>query len=127
MIKNIFLSLFLFVSFINAEEVTNSEVAPAVEITDEVEQIENNADCLILEDENSIICKYEMNRPEVDQQIKVEWISPTGEISRGREMLIPVGHGSVYDYRYISGRESGTWTFKVYHNDKTYSTQFELK
>ena len=47
-----------------------------------------NVDCLILEDENSIICKFEIIRDENEQQIIIHWVSPTGEISRTREMLI---------------------------------------
>ena len=86
-----------------------------------------NVDCLILEDENSIICKFEIIRDENEQQIIINWISPTGEISRTREMLIPAGDSSAYDYRYIDGRENGKWDFKIIYRGKEYSSQFELK
>ncbi|MBP7769832.1 MAG: hypothetical protein KA055_01770 [Aliarcobacter sp.] len=86
-----------------------------------------NADCLILEDENSIICKFEIIRDEQDQEIVIHWISPTGEISRTREMIIPAGDVSAYDYRYLDGRENGKWNFKVLYKNNEYSTQFELK
>jgi hypothetical protein len=62
------------------------------EKTIEVTQVYNpNVDCLILEDENSIICKFEVIRDTKDQQIVINWVSPTGEISRTREMNIPAG------------------------------------
>ena len=86
-----------------------------------------NADCLILEDENSIICKFEVLRDEKEQIIIINWISPTGEISRTREMIIPAGDSSAYDYRYLDGREGGKWNFKILYNQKEYTSQFELK
>lgn len=88
---------------------------------------EPKVDCLILQDENSIICKFEALRSVEDQGIIVQWIDPQGDISRSREMIVPAGHGSVYDYRYIKGRLSGSWTFKVISQDKEYTTKFELK
>ena len=86
-----------------------------------------NVDCLILEDENSIICKFEIIRDDKEQQIIINWISPTGEISRTREMMIPAGDSSAYDYRYIDGRENGKWNFKIIYQGKEYISQFELK
>lgn len=88
---------------------------------------ESSVDCLILKDENSIICKFETNRSVEDQTIIAQWIDPSGEVSRSREMIVPAGHGSIYDYRYIKGRTVGTWTFKIILEDKEYTTQFELK
>ena len=85
-----------------------------------------NVDCLILEDENSIICKFEVIRDTKEQQLVIHWISPTGEISRTREMLIPAGDVSAYDYRYLDGREGGKWNFKIIYNGKEYSSSFEL-
>ena len=86
-----------------------------------------NVDCLILEDENSIICKFEVIRDTKEQQLVIHWISPTGEISRTREMLIPAGDVSAYDYRYLDGREGGKWNFKIIYNGNEYSSSFELK
>ena len=98
------------------------------EKTIEVTQVYNpNVDCLILEDENSIICKFEVIRDIKDQNIVIHWISPTGEISRTREMLIPAGDVSAYDYRYLDGREGGKWNFKVVYNNNEYTSQVELK
>ncbi|MDK2061770.1 hypothetical protein ACOL2Y_06520 [Aliarcobacter butzleri] len=87
-----------------------------------------NVDCLILEDENSIICKFEVIKdPQNEQKIVINWVNPNGEISRTREMLIPAGDSSAYDFRYLDGRESGKWDFKIIYNEKEYSTSFELK
>ena len=94
----------------------------------EVAQAYNpNVDCLILEDEKSIICKFEVIRDTKDQLIVINWISPTGEISRTREMNIPAGDVSAYDYRYLDGREGGKWNFKIIYNQNEYISSFELK
>lgn len=84
-------------------------------------------DCLILQDENSIICKYEHERLEEDKEILVQWISPKGEISRERTLLLPAGHGSIYDFRYIEGRMKGIWQFKVFDDTVETSTTFEIE
>ncbi|QDF29820.1 hypothetical protein [Halarcobacter anaerophilus] len=86
-----------------------------------------SADCLILQDENSIICKYEHERLEEDIKITVKWIDPNGEISRQRDIVIPAGHGSVYDFRYIEGREKGIWKFKVTEGDIETETSFSIE
>lgn len=88
---------------------------------------QNIADCVVLKDQNSIICKYMQQRDSVDKKILFEWSDPDGNISRTREMIIPAGHGSVYDFRYIDGRKKGIWTFKVFDDKTTYETTFELK
>lgn len=92
-----------------------------------IESQANSADCLILEDENSIVCKYTHERVDSDKEIQVLWIDPKGEISRDRNVVIPAGHGSIYDFRYIQGREKGTWTFKVIDAQIETTTNFELK
>lgn len=115
------LSFFLFLGLLFAESINTIDQ----EIIEE--PFEPKVDCLILEDENSIICKFEINRQLEDQSLSFQWINPEGELSRTRDMLIPAGHGSIYDYRYIDGRESGMWTFKVIYKEKEYSTNFELK
>lgn len=103
--------------------------AENVQLNEEkIQDYNPNADCLILEDEKSVICKFEIMRDETkEQQITINWISPTGEISRTREMLIPAGDTSAYDYRYLDGRENGKWDFKIIYAGKEYSTQFELQ
>ncbi len=95
------------------------------EIIDEEAKV--SVDCLILEDENSIICKYEHERIEEDKEILAQWISPTGEVSRERTLLLPAGHGSIYDFRYIEGRMKGIWQFKVTDNGLETSTTFEIQ
>lgn len=88
---------------------------------------DEKVDCLILEDENSIICKYSHERVSFAKNITVEWIEPDGLVTRTREMTIPAYHGSVYDYRYIQGRTQGIWTFKVIDNDKVFTTNFTIE
>jgi hypothetical protein len=106
----IFFTLFIFsVSFLFAQEQ------------------ESDVDCLILEDENSIVCKYIHTRVDFDKQVLVEWIEPDGTVSRSREMKIPAMHGSIYDYRYIKGRTLGTWSFRVTDGANQYMTNFTLK
>ncbi|MEA3288980.1 MAG: hypothetical protein U9Q04_02265 [Campylobacterota bacterium] len=83
-------------------------------------------DCLLLVDENSIICKYTQVRVDHEKTVTFQWIEPNGEISRSREMIIPAHHGSVYDYRYIKGRAIGEWTFKVIDEQKEYTTKFTI-
>jgi len=116
------LSFSLFLSLLFAENINTIQEDPIEESI-----VEPKVDCLILEDENSIICKFELNRQLEDEQIVVQWIAPNGEISRSRDLIIPPGHGSIYDYRYIDGREPGQWIFKVIYKEKEYTTQFELK
>ena len=62
------------------------------------DSVGSEVDCLVIKEENSIICKYMTQRSTEDKFIKVEWINPEGEISRTRNVLIPSGHGSVYDF-----------------------------
>lgn len=111
----------------------NTPVKEEENLTPPIEQVNEqpynpNVDCLILDDENSIICKFEVIRDiEKDQEIIIHWISPTGEISRTREMVIPAGDVSAYDYRYLDGREGGKWNFRVVYNGNEYTSSFELK
>ncbi|AXX93093.1 hypothetical protein CPU12_12900 [Malaciobacter molluscorum LMG 25693] len=91
------------------------------------DKIEDKVDCVILEDENSIICKYNQDRVDFEKKVIFEWIDPDKEISRSREMIIPAQHGSIYDFRYIDGRKKGTWLFRVKDGKKVYETKFEIK
>ena len=90
-------------------------------------QTPNSVDCIILEDENSIICKYTHKRLKSDKEITIQWISPSNEISRERVMTIPAGHASIYDYRYKDGRVKGIWSFKVIDDSKEYVTTFTIE
>jgi hypothetical protein len=129
MIKYLFPFLF-FLTIVNAENVDtyNEELIDdePSEYIDEV-KIEPSVDCLILQDENSIICKFETNRSDKDESIVVQWIDPQGDVSRSRNMLVPAGHASIYDYRYINGRITGEWTFRVIENEKEFATKFQIK
>ncbi len=87
----------------------------------------NNVDCLILEDENSIICKYTLVRVDYEKTIQIQWIEPDNRVTRERNMIIPPHHGSIYDYRYVEGRTKGIWTFKVIDGEKEYTTNFTIK
>ena len=91
------------------------------------EENKNIADCLILQDENSIICKYLHERLEEDKEIFIQWVDPQGETSRERTLIIPAGHGSIYDFRYIEGRMKGIWQFKVKDNEVETTATFEIE
>lgn len=91
------------------------------------EEIENSAECIILEDENSIICKYVHRSVPEDRDILVQWIDPRGEISRQRSIVMPAEHISIYDFRYIEGRMKGFWEFRVIEDDMKTTTIFEVK
>lgn len=88
---------------------------------------EEKVDCLILEDENSIICKYSHTRVSDEKHVTVQWIEPDGTITRTRDMVVPAYHGSIYDYRYIQGRTKGVWTFKVIDNQEEFTTNFTIE
>ncbi len=119
MLNKIFTLMFALTVFFNAYAQEDVYI--------EDEENTPSVDCLILKDENSIICKYNALRSTKDESIIVQWIDPQGDISRSREMIVPAGHGSIYDYRYIKGRLLGEWTFKVITNKSEYETTFELK
>ena len=87
----------------------------------------SKADCVILKDENSIICKYSHTRVNFDKTVRFEWIEPNGKITRKRDMPLPAGHGSVYDYRFLKGRTKGIWTFRVIDNNITTKTHFTIE
>jgi len=93
----------------------------------DLEYEDTKVDCLVLKEENSIICKYTHKRINKDTSVRFEWIAPDGSVSRQRDMLIPAGHGSVYDYRYIKGRALGEWTFKVIDETQEYKTTFIIE
>jgi len=90
-------------------------------------QDDYSANCRILEDENSILCKYKAPPSIDDRIIIVNWIDPNGIISRSRELTILSGYISVYDYRYLEGRELGKWSFEVIDGDNTTKTEFIIK
>jgi hypothetical protein len=83
--------------------------------------------CLVLTNENSIICKYKQERSNENRDVVFNWIDPNNDLSRSRSILIPAGHGSVYDFRYIQGRVLGDWTVEVIDNNISYKTTFTLQ
>ena len=89
--------------------------------------LDNNIDCLILEDENSIVCKYTLQSVDHNKTVVIKWIEPNGKITRSKKILIPAGHISAYDYRYIQGRTLGTWIFKVIDDGEEYQTIFTIE
>jgi hypothetical protein len=88
---------------------------------------ENKVDCIVLKDENSIICKYTQQRVNYQKNVTFNWIEPNGQTTREKELIVPAGHGSVYDYRYIYGRTSGVWTLKVIDDKVEYKTNFTIE
>jgi len=87
----------------------------------------NKVDCIILEDENSIICKYTHERININKEVLFNWIEPNGNITRSRSINIPAGHGSVYDFRYIKGRITGEWTLEIVDSNNKYETKFIIE
>ena len=87
----------------------------------------NKVDCIILEDENSVICKYIINRQADDKLVTFSWIEPSGMVSRTKEVNILAGHGSVYDFRYLKGRTPGIWTLKINDGKNEYQTNFTIE
>jgi hypothetical protein len=94
------------------------------EVQDEVLK---EADCLIINDENSIICKYTSPILLEDKELIVEWINPDGESTRKRTKIKPAGHSSMYDFRYLSGRIKGIWMFRVFDDKEIITTTFEIR
>lgn len=119
--KILILCAFVLSLFANEEQVNSAENSAKFEFNP-------NVDCLILEDENSIICKFEIIQDlENEQKIVINWVNPDGEVSRTRDIVVPKGDSSAYDFRYIEGRELGKWDFSIIYRDKEYKTSFELK
>lgn len=120
------LKIIVFFIIINSMLFAKENIQKKVEVVDKVIPYNPNLECLILADEDSVVCKFELIRSDKEQQIVINWISPTGEISRTREMIINAGDSTAYDYRHLDGRENGKWNFKIIYNDKEYISQFEL-
>lgn len=98
------------------------------ETTQESRNYTPKVECLVLEDENSILCKFEIIiDPVEDQMISLKWINPNQEVTRTRDIIIPAGASSAYDFRYLDGREKGIWNFKIIYKDNEYSNNFEIK
>ena len=57
----------------------------------------------------------------------INLIDPNGSVARTREMIIPAGDTSAYDFRYLDEREKCKWDFKIIYNNQEYTTKCELK
>jgi len=80
--------------------------------------------------EERIYCTYYINRSDNTEGKVVEfhWHSPSGLDDRVKIFQVPPFYGSVYDYRFLPGREKGKWIVEVKELDtgKTSTTSFEL-
>ncbi|WP_187647614.1 hypothetical protein [Nitrosophilus labii] len=78
-----------------------------------------------------IYCTYLINRSDNENGKKVTfyWYSPTGNDDRVRTFEVPPYYGSVYDYRYLPGREKGKWRVVVKDLDtnKSAETSFVIE
>lgn len=122
MLKFIISFLLIMSSILFAKE----NVQNKAEVVTKIVPYNPNVECVVLVDEDSVICKFEVIRADKEQQVIVSWIGPTGEISRTREMIINAGDSTAYDYRHLDGRENGKWNFKIIYNEKEYISQFDL-
>ena len=82
------LKIIVFFIIINSMLFAKENIQKKVEVVDKVIPYNPNLECLILADEDSVVCKFEVIRSDKEQQIVINWISPTGEISRTREMML---------------------------------------
>ena len=113
--KKLFYAIILLTTFLFSAEIELEE------------EVIKEADCLIVNDENSIICKYTSPILREDKEVIVEWINPDGESTRKRAKIKPAGHSSVYDFRYLSGRIKGIWMFRVFDDKEIITTTFEIR
>jgi len=78
-----------------------------------------------------IYCTYHLDRSDNQNGKSVEfhWISPTSpKDDRIRHFNIPPLYGSIYDYRFLTGRTEGKWRVKVTDLDtnKSVETTFNI-
>ncbi|WP_281951733.1 hypothetical protein [Nitrosophilus kaiyonis] len=72
-----------------------------------------------------IYCKYFIDRSDNEngKRVLFHWHSPSGKDDRKRVFEIPPYYGSVYDYRYLPGRENGKWIVEVKDLDTNESAE----
>lgn len=73
-----------------------------------------------------IYCTYFSDRSDnaSGKEIVFEWISPTSpRDDRVRHYELPAYRGSVYDYRFMPGRQKGVWHVRVTDRDTNESVQ----
>jgi len=83
--------------------------------------------CNIEPKENRITCQYNFERIKTNREITFQWIDPKGVLKREKTFNIPKYHSFIYDYRYITGRETGSWKVNVIENGIKTSSNFYLE
>ncbi len=81
-------------------------------------------------EQEKIICTYFIDRSDNAHGLTVEfhWYSPDGKDDRVRSFKVPPYYGSVYDYRFLPGRERGRWRVvaKELETNRSAQTSFDL-
>jgi len=87
----------------------------------------NEVKCVI--EYERIYCKYFIDRSDNEngKRVLFIWHSPSGKDDRERVFEVPPYYGSVYDYRYLPGRENGEWTVEVIDLDTNESVKTTIK
>lgn len=77
-----------------------------------------------------IYCTYFIDRSDNTNGVTVQfhWYSPSGKDDRIKFFEVPPLYGSVYDYRFLPGRENGRWRVVAteLENNKSAQTTFEI-
>ena len=88
------------------------------------------ADVVCKIEQERIICTYFIDRSDNANGLTVEfhWYSPRGRDDRIKIFQVPPYHGSVYDYRFLPGREEGRWRVvaKELETNKSAETYFDI-
>ncbi len=88
------------------------------------------ADLVCSIQDQRIICTYFIDRSDNAHGLDVRffWHSPDGKDDRIKIFHVPPYHGSVYDYRFLPGRQKGKWVVEVQEIDtnKSTKTSFEI-
>lgn len=76
---------------------------------------ESSVTCSVVDDGiEKIKCTLQTARQNVDRQTTFQWHSQRHpQDDRERMVILPSGHGSVYDYRFLRGRAEGIWEVRV--------------
>ncbi len=81
-------------------------------------------------EEQRVLCIYFIDRSDNAHGLSVRfiWHSPDGKDDRIQLFHVPPYHGSVYDYRFLPGREQGRWIVEVVDlkSHKRATTSFEI-
>ncbi|SMC08656.1 hypothetical protein [Nitratiruptor tergarcus] len=88
------------------------------------------ADIVCQQENERITCTYFIQRSDNAHGLTVEfhWYSPKGDDDRIKRFKVPPFYGSVYDYRFVPGREEGRWRVVVreLETNKSATTFFDL-